>query len=95
MAGRAGEQAAALGFDPIAFAIIGILAIETGLLTPPFGILVFTVKAAVPDEPGLKNGEIFRGSVPYWVALLGAILAIVAVPELATWLPNLGHATPP
>ena len=41
--------AAALGFDPLAFAIIGILAIETGLLTPPFGILVFTVKSAVPD----------------------------------------------
>ena len=38
-----------LGFDPLAFAIMGILAIETGLLTPPFGILVFTVKAAVPD----------------------------------------------
>src|SRR5450759_827687 len=39
-----------LGFDPIAFCIMGILAIETGLLTPPFGILVFTVKAAVPDK---------------------------------------------
>ena len=38
-----------LGFDPLAFAIMGILAIETGLLTPPFGILVFTVKSAVPD----------------------------------------------
>jgi TRAP-type C4-dicarboxylate transport system permease large subunit len=40
----------------------------------------------------LKNGEIFRGSVPYWVALLAAILAIVAFPQLATWLPNLGNA---
>ena len=86
--------AMALGFDPIAFAIIGILAIETGLLTPPFGILVFTVKAAVPDEPGLKNGEIFRGSVPYWICLLGAILAIVIFPEIATWLPKLGDAVP-
>lgn len=46
--------AVALGFDPIAFAIIGILAIETGLLTPPFGILVFTVKAAITDEKILK-----------------------------------------
>lgn len=82
--------AMALGFDPIAFAIIGILAIETGLLTPPFGILVFTVKAALPDEPGLKNGEIFRGAAPYWGALLVAILAIIAFPQLATWLPNLG-----
>jgi di/tricarboxylate transporter len=41
--------AAALGFDPLAFAIIGIVAIETGLLTPPFGLLVFTVKAAIQD----------------------------------------------
>jgi len=86
--------AMALGFDPIAFAIIGILAIETGLLTPPFGILVFTVKAAVPDEPGLKNGEIFRGAVPYWICLLGAILAIVAFPQIATWLPSLGDVVP-
>jgi tripartite ATP-independent transporter DctM subunit len=86
--------AMALGFDPIAFAIIGILAIETGLLTPPFGILVFTVKAAVDGEPDLKNGEIFRGAVPYWMCLLGAIVAIVAFPQIATWLPSLGDVVP-
>jgi C4-dicarboxylate transporter, DctM subunit len=85
-----GPLAVALGFDPIAFAVIGILAIETGLLTPPFGILAFTVKAAVPDEPDLKNGEIFRGAMPYWVALLVTIIAIVLFPGLATWLPGLG-----
>ena len=84
--------AIALGFDPIAFAIIGILAIETGLLTPPFGILVFTVKAAITDEKDLKNGEIFRGCVPYWIALLSAIIVIIAFPQVATWLPNLGNA---
>ena len=84
--------AVALGFDPIAFAIIGILAIETGLLTPPFGILVFTVKAAITDEKDLKNGEIFRGCVPYWIALLSAIIVIIAFPQVATWLPNLGNA---
>ena len=87
-----GPLAMALGFDPIAFAIIGIIAIETGLLTPPFGILVFTVKAAVTDEPGLKNGEIFRGSVPYWICLLICVLLIIIYPEIATWLPNLGNA---
>lgn len=83
--------AMALGFDPIAFAIIGIIAIETGLLTPPFGILVFTVKAAVTDEKDLSTGEIFRGSVAYWMALLVAIVAIIIFPEVATWLPNLGN----
>ncbi len=80
--------AMALGFDPLAFAILGIIAIETGLLTPPFGILVFTVKAAMPQE-NVSLGEIFAGSVPYWICLLLAIVAIAVFPELATWLPNL------
>jgi tripartite ATP-independent transporter DctM subunit len=79
--------AMAMGFDPLAFAILGILAIETGLLTPPFGILVFTVKAALPDE-GATHAEIFRGSTPYWVCLLLVIAVIAAFPGIATWLPN-------
>jgi tripartite ATP-independent transporter DctM subunit len=79
--------AAALGFDPLAFAILGILAIETGLLTPPFGILAFTVKAAVPEA---SVGEIFRGSIPYWIALLAVIVVTAAFPQIATWLPAVG-----
>jgi tripartite ATP-independent transporter DctM subunit len=79
--------AQAAGFDPLAFAILGILAIETGLLTPPFGILVFTVRAALPYE-GASVGEIFRASVPYWFALLAVILAIAIYPQIATWLPQ-------
>jgi len=82
--------AVALGYDPIAFAILGILAIETGLLSPPFGMLVFTVKAALPQER-VTTGEIFAGSVPYWICLLVVIVVIAAYPPLATWLPNLGH----
>jgi tripartite ATP-independent transporter DctM subunit len=77
-----------LGFDPLAFAIMGILAIETGLLTPPFGILVFTVKSAVPD-PNVELAEIFRGSIPYWIVLLGVVAALAAFPQLATFLPGL------
>jgi tripartite ATP-independent transporter DctM subunit len=80
--------AVALGYDPLAFAILGILAIETGLLTPPFGILVFTVRAALPQE-NVTVGEIFAGSVPYWICLLSVIVLIAAFPQLATWLPNL------
>jgi tripartite ATP-independent transporter DctM subunit len=77
-----------LGFDPLAFAIMGILAIETGLLTPPFGILVFTVKAAVPDK-SVELAEIFRGSIPYWIVLLVVVAALAVFPQLATFLPNL------
>ncbi len=77
-----------LGFDPLAFAIMGILAIETGLLTPPFGILVFTVKAAVPD-PSVTLAEIFRGAIPYWFVLLLVVVAVAVFPQLATYLPGL------
>ena len=80
--------ATTLGFDPLAFAIMGILAIETGLLTPPFGLLVFTVKAAVPDNK-VQLSEIFRGSIPYWIVLLSVVVAIAVYPKLAAWLPNL------
>jgi tripartite ATP-independent transporter DctM subunit len=82
--------AVALGYDPIAFAILGILAIETGLLTPPFGMLVFTVKSALPQE-NISTGEIFAGAAPYWFCLLVVIVVIAAFPQLATWLPYLGQ----
>lgn len=80
--------ATTLGFDPIAFAIMGILAIETGLLTPPFGILVFTVKAAVPDK-SITLAEIFRGSIPYWIVLLAVVIVLAVFPQIATFLPSL------
>jgi tripartite ATP-independent transporter DctM subunit len=79
-----------LGYNPIAFAIIGILAIEAGLLTPPFGLLVYTVKAAVQDDdPGISLGDIFRSSTPYWVIMLIAMTLIILIPGIATLLPGL------
>jgi C4-dicarboxylate transporter DctM subunit len=80
--------AVALGFDPLAFAIIGIVAIETGLLTPPFGLLVFTVKAAIHD-PEVSVGKIFAGSAPYWAALLAVVVCLWQFPQIATYLPSL------
>ncbi len=74
-------------FDPIAFGIFGILVIEAGLLTPPFGLLVYTVKGSVND-PEASLSEIFKGSVPYWILMLVVMLMIWAMPEIATWLPS-------
>ena len=80
--------ALAFGFDQVAFAIVGIIAIEAGLLTPPFGLLVYTVKAAIrDDEIGVQR--IFASSVPYWFVMLFAVLLIVIFPGIANWLPNL------
>ena len=80
--------AMALNIDPIAFAIFGILVIEAGLLTPPFGLLVYTVKGSVTD-PTATLGKIFIGSTPYFLLILVAALLVLFIPGLATWLPNL------
>lgn len=77
----------AAGMDPIAFAMIGIVAIEAGLLTPPFGIIVFTVKASLPQNE-ITVGQIFRYSIPYWICLLIVVLSIWFIPSIATWLPD-------
>lgn len=79
--------ALALGFDPIVFALVGILVIEAGVLTPPFGIGVFVVKAAIPDR-SIRISEIFKGAAPYWVLILVVTWLIYTFPELATWLPG-------
>jgi len=79
--------AIAAGFDEIAFAIYGILIIEAGLLTPPVGLLVFTVKAAVPDA-SVSLGDVFRGSLPYLIMMIAVAVLILAMPELASWLPD-------
>ena len=75
----------ATGFDPIAFAIFGILVIEAGLLTPPFGLLVYTVKGSVPD-PDVTLGDIFIGSTPYLIMILFVAFLIWLFPALATGL---------
>lgn len=79
--------AATLGIDQLAFAIFGILVIEAGLLTPPFGLLIFTVKSAVPD-PSVTLGMIFRGSIPFWIMILITAVLVLMFPGLASWLPQ-------
>ncbi len=75
-----------LGYDPISFAIIGILAIEAGLLTPPLGLCVYTVKGCIVD-PDITLGRIFYGSVPYWILLIVLAILVMMYPGIANWLP--------
>ena len=78
-----------LGYDPIAFAIIGIIAIEAGLYTPPFGLLVYTVKSAIQEiEPNMNVMTIFKSVTPYWIIMLIGMVLIINFPGIATWLPE-------
>lgn len=75
----------AAAFDLIWFGVITVIAVEIGLLTPPFGLSVYTIKSAM-DDPDLKVGEIFRGAVPFILAMLATLAVIVVFPSIATWL---------
>jgi TRAP-type C4-dicarboxylate transport system permease large subunit len=79
--------AVAMGYDPIAFAIFGILVIEAGLLSPPFGLLVYTVRGSVPDSTATLK-KIFIGSFPYFVMILIAAFIVLMFPILSTLLPD-------
>ena len=80
--------ALSLGLDPLAFAIIGILTIEAGLLTPPFGLLVYAVKSVAGSEEATL-GAVFRGATPFWLILLVVVLLLLAEPRIATILTRL------
>ena len=75
------------GMDPYAFAIFGILAIEAGLLTPPFGLIVYTVKGVLAGTGhDVPLNQIFSGSIPYWIMMLIVMVLVVIFPGLASWL---------
>ncbi len=81
--------AVAIGYDPIAFAIIGIIAIEAGLLTPPFGLLVYTVKSSIQEiDPNMSVIVIFKSATPYWIIMLIGMILIINFPQIATYLPS-------
>ena len=74
----------AYGIDPLWFAISLVVLIELGQLTPPFGINVFVIKK-ISNAP---LSDVLRGTVPYYGLMLGFLLLLTLVPELATWLPS-------
>lgn len=73
--------AQAFGFDLIHFGVITVLAVEMGLLTPPFGISVFTVKSTLND-PKVSVESIFAGAMPFVAAMFLVLLAVCAFPWL-------------
>lgn len=77
--------AQSMGFDLIHFGIITVIAVEIGLLTPPFGISVFTVHTALAD-PRVKVESVFIGTLPFVLVMAVTMGLIAAFPILATAL---------
>ena len=75
-----------LGYDPIWFGVIIVLVAEMGVITPPVGVNVFVIKGIAPDVPLYV---IFRGILPFLIALILMTALLVAFPGVAVFLPNL------
>lgn len=78
-------MAQSLGIDMVHFGVVVVVNLMIGLITPPYGLLLFVV-GSVAEAPLLA---IIRDILPFLAALLGALLFITFVPDVVLWLPRL------
>ncbi len=74
--------AAALGANLVWFGVITTIAIEIGLLTPPFGLSVYVIKASL-DDPRIGLATIFGGALPFVLITLAVTVALMAFPAIS------------
>lgn len=77
--------AESLGINLIWLGILTILAVETGVITPPFGLSVYVIKSSLADQ-SIPLGDIFRGALPFLFMMIFVLLVLVFVPELSLLL---------
>ena len=79
---------AALGFDPLWFAMMVCMNIQISYMTPPFAQAIFFLKGAADPNLGITSGQIMRGVIPFvCLIILGMVIAII-FPQIITWLPS-------
>lgn len=77
--------AVAVGIDPLQFGVVMVLNLMIGLLTPPFGIVLFIVQ----DLAKISFHKMVRAILPFFIPLITVLLSITFFPGIVTWLPNL------
>lgn len=78
--------AKAVGIDPLMLGVVYLLTMEIALLTPPFGLLLFVMRGVAPASITMR--EIYASITPFILIKLAVLAAVLAVPALATWLPE-------
>jgi tripartite ATP-independent transporter DctM subunit len=76
----------ALGYDPVWFGVFMVQLCVIALLTPPYGLNLFTIKSVLPQA---DMGDIIRGSLPFTIASLVNLVILAVFPEIALVLPNM------
>ena len=73
------------GVDLVWFGVITVLAVEIGLLTPPFGLSAFVIKSSLADD-SITLGDVFAGALPFALVMLAVLGLVIAFPALSTGL---------
>jgi len=74
-----------LGIDPVWFGVLFLICMQLGLLLPPHGLLLMTMRGVAPREVSMAH--IFQAVVPYLLMSLILLILLILVPGIATWLP--------
>jgi C4-dicarboxylate transporter DctM subunit len=79
-----------LGYDPIWFGIIIVMVTEMGVITPPVGINVYVVYGVAESViGGVPLEAIFKGIIPFLIAVIVGLIILIFVPQIILFLPNL------
>ncbi|TDK47431.1 TRAP transporter large permease [Antarcticimicrobium luteum] len=79
--------AKAAGIDPLVLGVVYLLTMEIGLLTPPFGLILFVMRGVAPPE--IRMSTIYASILPFVAIKLLVLALIVWQPALGTWLPSM------
>jgi C4-dicarboxylate transporter DctM subunit len=71
------------GLDLIWFGVVTVVAVEVGLLTPPFGLSAYVIKSTLGDSVGISLGDIFRGAAPFTLTMLAVLGLLVTFPQIS------------
>lgn len=77
-----------LGFDPLWFAMMICVNLQTSFMTPPFAYAIFYLRGAADPELGITTAHIIRGVIPYVILILVALALLVIFPQIILWLPG-------
>jgi tripartite ATP-independent transporter DctM subunit len=71
------------GLNLIWFGVVTVVAVEIGLLTPPFGLSAFVIKSTLGDTVPISLGDIFSGTAPFTLTMLAVLVLLIAFPQLS------------
>jgi TRAP-type C4-dicarboxylate transport system permease large subunit len=78
--------AVALGADPLWFAVLFVLVVQAGVITPPFATILFALKGVIQE---VDLGTIFIGILPFVIATIIGVIIMFLEPAVVTWLPDV------